>query len=141
MHLYTLEQFRTTTETGGMLSVSIIAQGGTFHIVGETRRGNASLIKTRGKEPREFRDATRALALLRELGIREAKVDTRNWRPEQADLGKAARPDRKAVMREAHEAADIKRTLEARIKEADDPNTVWHDAEDVFAEIEANLAR
>jgi len=39
-----------------------------------------------------------------------------------------------------HEAADIKRMLEARIKEADDPNTVWHDAEDIFAELEARYA-
>jgi hypothetical protein len=109
--------------------------------VGETRRGNASLIKTRGNAPREFRDATKALALLRTLGIREAKVDTQNWHPEQVNVGRAVRPDRKIVMREAHEAADVKRTLEARIKAADATNAIWHDAEDVFANIEASLAR
>jgi len=43
-------------------------------------------------------------------------------------------------MSEAFEAADLKRTLEARIKEADDPNTVWHDHDQMFDEIEASLA-
>ena len=43
-------------------------------------------------------------------------------------------------MREAYEEADIIRTLEAAIAEADDPNTVWHDAEDVFAELVATFA-
>lgn len=139
MHRFSLDQLRTTVETGGVLSVSIVAAGGAFHIEAETRRGSAVLTKTRGNAMREFRDATKALGLLRELGIREARVDTRNWRPEQAELGRSTRPDRASAMRAAHEAAEIKRTLEARIAEADDPKTVWRDHDDVFAELERGL--
>jgi hypothetical protein len=51
-----------------------------------------------------------------------------------------SRPDRAQAMNEALEAADLKRTLEDTIKRADSPNAVWHDAEDVFNEIEASLA-
>lgn len=140
MHHYTLDQLRTTTETGGVLSVAIIAQGGAFHIEAETRRGSVTLVKTRKNQLREFRDVTKALGLLRELGIREARIDTRNWRPEQADLGRPARPDRRAAMREAHEAAEIKRILEAAIAEADKPGAVLHDHDQMFDELEASLA-
>lgn len=139
MHNLTLDQFRTTLETGGVLSVSLVAQDGEFHIEAETRRGNAVLTKARSKEFRQFRNVTKALALLRELGVREAKVDTRNWRPEQASLRKSSRPDRSAQMKAAHEAADLKRTLEARILEANNPATVWHGHEAVFNELETGL--
>ena len=140
MHSLTLDQFRTTLETGGVLSVSLVALDGEFHIEAETRRGNAVLTKARGKGLRQFRNVTKALALLRELGVRETKVDTRNWRPEQASLLKSSRPDSSAQMKAAHEAADLKRTLDERIAMADSPGAVWHDAEDVFAELELSNA-
>lgn len=140
MHNLTLNQFRTTLETGGVLSVSLVAQDGEFHIEAETRRGNAVLTKARSKEFRQFRNVTKALALLRELGVREAKVDTRNWRPEQSSLLKSSRPDRSAQMKAAHEAADLKRTLESRIKAADDPKTVWVGQDELFDRLEASLA-
>jgi hypothetical protein len=44
------------------------------------------------------------------------------------------------ALREAHAAAEIKRTLEARIKAANDPNTVWHDHDQMFDAIEASIA-
>lgn len=105
MHYLTLSQFRTTLDTGGILSVALIGQGGSFFIQAETRKGDAVLTKARGSELRQFRNATKALYLLRELGVREARIDARNWRPEQADLGRAPRPDSAAMMKAAHEAA------------------------------------
>lgn len=140
MHKLNLDQFRTTIETGGVISVALVAQGGVFHIEAETRKGSAVLTKARGPMLREFRDVTKALGLLRELGIQEARVDARDWRPEALPANRAARPDSAAQLRAAHEAADLKRTLEERIREADDPNTVWHDAEAVFNELEARYA-
>lgn len=140
MHKLTLEQFRTTFETGGILSVALVAHGGVFHVEAETRKGSAILTKARTPDLRQFRDVTKALGLLREIGIHEARVDTRQWRPEQADIGRASRPDRAEQMRAAHEAADLKRTLDAAIREADDPNTVWYGHDQVFDELEASLA-
>ena len=140
MQNLTLDQFRTAKETGGLLSVSLIAQGGSFHVQVETRRGQAVLVKARGGALREFRNPSRAMLLLREFGIREMRLDTSQWAPEQADLGKATRPDRAVIMQDAYEAADLKRTLEARIKEADDPNTVWIDHDQLFDELEARYA-
>jgi hypothetical protein len=139
MHKLNLDQFRTTVETGGVLSVALVAQGGVFHIEAETRRGSAVLTKARGAALREFRDVTKALGLLRELGIQEARVDARDWQPEAA-VPRPARPDSAAQLKAAHEAADLKRTLEARLREADDPNTVWHEHDALFDELEARYA-
>jgi hypothetical protein len=139
MHKLNLDQFRTTVETGGVISVALVATGGAFHIEAETRKGSAVLTKARGPQPREFRDVTKALGLLRELGIQEARVDARDWRPEAA-AQRAARPDSAAQLRAAHEAADLKRTLEERIRKADDPNSVWHDHDALFDELEARYA-
>lgn len=140
MHRLTLDQFRTTIETGGALAVSLVAQGGLFHIEAETRKGSAVLTKARTPNLREFRDVTKALSLLRELGIREARVDTRNWQPEQAGLSKVSRPDSAAQMKAAHEAAALKALLEDRLRQADDPNTVWLDHDQMFDALEADLA-
>lgn len=140
MHKLDLEAFRTTLDTGGILSVSLVGQGGSFHVTAETRRGDAVLTKARSTVMREFRDVQRATVLLRELGVREFSVDTKNWRPDQSDIGRPTRPDRSAQMKSAHEAADLKRTLDAAIKQADDPNTVWLSHDELFDELEASLA-
>ena len=140
MHKLNLDQFRTTIETGGVISVALVADGGVFHIEAVTRKGSAVLTKARGPMLREFRDVTKALGLLHELGIQEARVDARNWRPEAAASLRVTRPDSAAQLKEAHEAAELKRLLEERIREADDPNTVWHDHDQLFDELEASLA-
>jgi hypothetical protein len=140
MQNLTLDQFRTVTEAGGLLSVSLVAQGGSFHVEAETRKGHAVLVKARGSVLREFRNPAKAMLLLRDLGVREMRTDTRQWQPEQSEHSAYSRPDRTQAMNEAFEAADLKRTLEARIKQADSPDAVWYDAEDVFDEIEASLA-
>lgn len=140
MQQLTLEQFRATVEAGGVLTVTLKAEGAAFALQAETRRGDAVLVDSRRKQPRMFVDPRKAMLLLRDLGIRNAKLDADAWRPEQANLLKSSRPDSAAQMKAAHEAADLKRVLEARIKAADDPNTVWHDHEQVFDELEARYA-
>ena len=92
MHQLTLEQFRTTAATGAVLSVTLRAQGAKFYVQAETRRGDATLITERGKTPRGFANPIKALALLRELGIRESRVETTDWRPEEAEMTSALGP-------------------------------------------------
>lgn len=140
MHNLDLDAFRTSLNTGGIISVSLVGQGGTFHVTAETRGGNAVLTKARSTVLREFRDVQRATLLLRELGVQEFFVDTKNWQPEQADIGRPTRPDRALALKEALEASEIKRTLEAAIKLADDPKTVWVSHDELFDEIESELA-
>ena len=47
------------------------------------------------------------------------------------------RPDSAAQLKAAHDAADLKRTLEAAIKEANDPATIWIDHDTLFDKLEA----
>ena len=140
MQNLTLEQFRAIVTSGGVESVVLKAQGAAFEIQAITRRGEATLVDTRKKLPRLFGDPRQALLLLRELGIGKASVDTEAWRPEQADAVRRTRPDKSLTLKTAHEAAELKRVLDARIQIADSPNAIWHDASDVFAELEGHHA-
>lgn len=105
MQNLTMDQFRTSHDTGAVLSVTLIANGGAFEIQIETRRGLAKLIKLRPKnEPRRFVDVRKALMLLRELGIREARIDCQKWRPEEHERERQPRPDCAEVMKAGHAA-------------------------------------
>ena len=137
MQNLTLEQFRATVDSGGVTAVVLKAQGAAFAIQAETRRGVAVLVDTRKKLPRLFGDLRKALALLREMGIRTAAVDAEAWQPDQVNSLRASRPDKSAKLKAAHEAASLKRLLDERIALADAPDAEWHAAEDVFAELEA----
>ncbi len=140
MQQLNVEQFRAAVESGGILSVTLKAQGPAFSVQAETQRGHAVLIDTRKKQPRMFADPRKALKLLKEFGIHKAQLNAEDWQPEQADQLRPTRPDSAAQMRAAHEAAELKRILEERIREADDPNTVWIDHDTLFDELEASLA-
>lgn len=86
MHHLTLQQLRTTIDTGGVRSVSLIGQGPVFFMQIQTHGGPAMLTKAKGSELRTFRDATKAVLLLWELGVREVHIDAKNWNPNQGDL-------------------------------------------------------
>lgn len=105
MQHMTLEQFRATQDSGGVLSVTLMADGPGFEVQIETRRGMATLVKTRDKAcTRRFVDPRKAMLLLRDMGIREARINGQDWRPEEPQLERKARPDRATAMRAAHEA-------------------------------------
>lgn len=86
--LLTLDQLRAAIDAGGVRAVRLVGQGREFLIVAERRLGeDAPLSLTRQRmEPRRFVDLGKAALLLRDLGIRQFEVDTKDWRPEQAAL-------------------------------------------------------
>ncbi len=105
MQNFTLEQFRATNAAGGVLSVTLTADGAGFEMQIETHRGLAKLVKARDKsEIRRFLDPRKALLLLRDLGIQEAHIDSRQWRPEDNESERKPRPDRSEAMKAAHAA-------------------------------------
>lgn len=88
MITFDLEQFRALVNSGGVLSVTLEGVGKDFAVRIETRRGDGTLVLSNAKhKPRTFADPRRALLLLRDLGIREARLDTKNWTPQQTSLG------------------------------------------------------
>lgn len=105
MQQLTLEQFRATVEAGGVMTVTLKANGAAFAMQAETRRGDAVLVDSRRKQPRMFTDPRKAMMILRDMGIRNAKLDTAAWQPEQADILRKPRPAAAAQMKAAHEAA------------------------------------
>jgi hypothetical protein len=121
MQLLTLEQLRATQDAGGVLSVTLRGEGAAFEIQIETRRGLAKLVKARkartDPEARRFADPRKALLLLRELGISEARIDSQQWRPED-QFERATRPDRAAHMKAAHEALSHTEWLQDKVDAA-----------------------
>lgn len=126
MQTLTLEQLRATQEAGGVLTVTLRGEGAAFEVQVETRRGLAKLIKARKArtepEARRFADPRKALLLLRELGIREAHIDSQKWRPEDQAFERTSRPDRAAALKEAHSAAAYDKWFREQVQQAlDDP--------------------
>jgi hypothetical protein len=141
----TLEQLRATAEAGGIASVTLRAEGGSFLVSVATRSGGAGLlITTRAKEPRRFADPRNAMLLLREMGIATAQLDTSNWNPAEGTTG-TPRPDRAAAMKRAHEAAAHDRwfrtQVEAGLREASDPAATMLPHEQVMTEMKAVIDR
>lgn len=129
MQTMNLKQLRATVDAGAVLSVTLKAQGAGFQLTVETRRGEVVMVRERDKTPRRFVDPRKAMVLLRELGIREARVDAREWRPEEHAYERQPRPDRAQALKQAHAAAEhdkwFREQVKAGLAEADDPDTVW----------------
>lgn len=140
MQSMTVEQLRAATQTGGVESVNLKGQGGTFLVQIATHSGtDALLAKARSREPRRFGNPAAALNVLRNVGITAGQFDARDWNPaEKAD--NAGNRGRAEAMRKAHQAAAYTEWLAAEVQEAiDDPRpNLSHD--DVIADMEADIA-
>ena len=141
----TLDQLRTSTETGAVLGVTLRASGAGFFLCAETRRGESTLITTRDKKPRRFVDSGKALRLLQALGIETATVNLTDWRPDEIEFERKPRPDRAVAMRETFDAAAHDRAfradVEAALREADDPATKWVPHDKVMAKLDRKVAK
>ena len=145
MEHLTLDQLRTSAETGAVLGVTLRASGAGFFVCAETRRGESTLITTRDKKPRRFVDSGKALRLLQALGIEKATVNLTHWRPDEIEFERKPRPDRAAAMRETFDAAAYDRAfradVEAALREADDPATKWVAHDKVMTKLDRKVAK
>ncbi len=140
MKTWTLDQARSAASAGGVLSANLRPAGSLFALEFETRQGPATLIASVSKKARLFGNPLKAFEIIRELGLEGGRFSVAQWRPNERELDRPSRPDKAASMRATHEAASLVRTLNERIAQADAPDAIWHDAEDVFAELEARNA-
>ncbi len=138
MKTFTIEQARSAASAGGVLSANLVPMGSMFALEFETRNGPAMLIAAVSKQVRRFGNPLRAFEIMRDLGLETGRFSLTDWRPEQTEAAK--RPDKSAAMKATHEAAELKRLLDERIALADSAAALWHDADDVFAELEASNA-
>lgn len=135
MQTMTLEQLRATTDAGGVLGVTLQAQGGAFYVNIETRRGEAMFVSTKEKKPRKFIDPRKAMLLLREIGVRTMRVNAEQWRPEEIEFEKRQRPDSAELLKKKHQAADydtwFRNAVEGALAKADSPDAVWLSSDDM----------
>ncbi len=141
MKTWTLDQARSAASAGGVLSANLRPAGSLFALEFETRQGPATLIASVSKKARLFGNPLKAFEIVRELGLEGGRFSVAQWRPNERELDRPSRPDKAAAMKATHEAASLVRTLNERIAQADAPGAVWHDAEDVFAQLDAVNAR
>lgn len=104
MHTLNLEQLKAATAAGGVTGITLRGDGAAFVISVQTQRDEGILVTSK-KQPRRFADPRKALQLLRTTGWSECRIDATQWRPEERDAEKVARPDRSAALKAAHEAA------------------------------------
>ena len=138
MKTFTIEQARSAAASGGVLSANLRPVGSVFALEFETRNGSAMLIASVSKEVRRFVNPIKAFEIVRELGLEGGHYSLAQWQPDD-DADRHTRPDRSLAMKKNHEAGDLKRLLDERIAIANSSDAVWHDAKDVFAELEAEL--
>ena len=118
----TLDQFKATVRAGGVTGVTLTAQGSGFFMKIATRSGQEPVVlaKARSSEPRRFGSPISAMLVLKEIGIRSAKMDFAQWDPDQKEV--ANREVQKQAMRAAHRAAAEQKALAADLLAAmDDP--------------------
>lgn len=140
MKTFTIEQARSAASSGGLLSANLRPVGSMFSLEFETRTGPAVLIASVSKQPRRFGNPVKAFEIVRELGLEGGHFSVAQWRPNERDVDRPTRPDKSAALRATHEAAALVRLLNERADLADSSDAVWHDADDVFAEMEARDA-
>ena len=139
MKTFTIEQARSAAASGGVLSANLRPVGSVFTLEFETRNGSAMLIASASKEVRRFVNPIKAFQIVRELGLEGGRYSLAEWRPDD-EIDRQTRPDRSLAMKKNHEAVELKRILDERIRMADDPNTVWIGHDELFDSLEASLA-
>jgi hypothetical protein len=139
MKTFTIEQARSAASSGGVLSANLRPLGSKFALEFETRNGSAMLIASVSKEVRRFVNPIKAFEIVRELGLEGGHYSVAQWRPDDA-IDRQTRPDRSLAMKKNHEAVELKRVLDERIQEANNPNAVWIEHNDMFDRLEASLA-
>jgi hypothetical protein len=141
MKTFTIDQARSAALSGGILSANLLPDGSMFTLEFETRNGPATLIAAVSKKVRRFANPVKAFEIVRDLGLEGGHFSVVQWRPQERELDRIARPDKSRALKAAHQAAELKRVLDDRIALADSPGAIWHDAQDVFDDLESRNAR
>lgn len=140
MKTFTIEQARSAVASGGVLSANLRPIGSMFALEFETRNGPAMLIASVSKNVRRFVNPVKAFEVVRDLGIEGGRYSVAQWHPEERAQDRPSRPDRARILKENHEAGEIKQVLEERILMANDPKTGWLSHDEVFATLESRYA-
>jgi hypothetical protein len=120
MQSFSLAQIKSSTQAGGIASITLRGDGAAFEVDIHTQRGERGVMVTSRQQPRRFADLRRALSVLKAAGWSHCTVDTSTWRPEDSAQEKTARPDRSVALKSVHEAADYDQWYRAKVQKAID---------------------
>ncbi|MFS8145858.1 hypothetical protein ATY78_05300 [Rhizobium sp. R635] len=116
-------------EAGAVDAAHVVGKAGGWSVVIRYGKAERPLAAQRSRQVRVFKRIDTLVSYLKDVGIAQFDVDAGDYMPETA-----ARPDRAEALRRTHEAAEYDKwfrdQVEEAIREADDPNTVWINAED-----------
>ena len=112
--LYDLDQFRSAARAGAFRKVRLRGAGVQFVVegVGREEEERITLVTTRERRFRYFRNAEGALQLLQEIGVRVVEVEMAGWRPMREKEWRPKRPDMAERLKLAHATAKADRMRE-----------------------------
>lgn len=139
MRSMTLDELRAASDAGGVESVTLKGQGGSFLVRIATLGGADALLATaRDHEPRRFVDPGAALNVLRDVGITVGLFDASEWDPADGakTVGNRGEPDAIETARGAAYTDWLAAEIQASL---DDPRpNLSHD--DVMADMDVEIA-
>ncbi|WP_293234582.1 hypothetical protein [Paludibacterium sp.] len=122
-------------EAGAVRAAHVIGQLGGWAVVVEYGMVERALAAQRSRQVRLFKKMETLIGYLSGVGITRFDVDAANYDP--ATIKTVSRPDSRAALKKAHQAAAydewFRAQVEIGLKEADDPNTQWVSNEDAKA--------
>lgn len=128
MEMLEHKAFANMARAGGLSGVTVAAHGRSWSVVAQVRKTLFTVKAQRGG-PREFAKIDSAGKYLSSVGIKHFEVDYSGF--DEAAISDRSRPDAAEHLRQAHEAAQLLRTIDERVKMADDPGTQWVSNDDV----------
>lgn len=122
MKTFTIDQARSAASAGGVLSANLRPVGSMFALEFETRQGPVTLIASVSKEVRRFVNPIKAFEIVRDLGLEGGHFSVAQWRPDEREQDRAARPDKSAALKATHQAAAYDKAFRVGVQAAlDDP--------------------
>ncbi|MEM9966208.1 MAG: hypothetical protein AAGC58_12775 [Asticcacaulis sp.] len=135
-------------ETGAVQDAKVVGDTGGWKVIIHAEKNHSYFLSVQRKAatPRVFKKMDTLIGYLKSIGIEHFAVDAAGYAPESY-----ARPDRAAVLKQAHEAAAhdkwFREQVSQGIAKADSPNAVWISNDDAKAswakkraELKARLA-
>lgn len=120
MEMLEHKTFASLAHAGALSGVTVAAHGRSWSVVVQVRKTLYTVKAQRGG-PREFAKIDTAGKYLLSVGIKHFEVDYSAFDEDASN--DRARPDAAEHLCQAHEAAQLLKTLEERVKMADDQNT------------------
>jgi hypothetical protein len=137
--LISAKTLKELADAGAVRRVTLVGTRGGWALMARYGTAERTLQARRG-HVRIFRTLDSAARAVRDLGLDRAEVDMAGYEPGEAP---SSRPDRAEALKRAHQAAEHDRWFRERVaaglQEADQPDAVWHDQDDVMAETRAML--